>query len=270
MLKSPEMRKAGGTVLNLTKLVLAVGAVVVPLAYGVQMSVSKGYPSQVAVFSHIMITPFMFVFPLLAAFLGGLRMYSEVGHRFASLMATRQSMYRYLAGRLVGSAIVPFACYFLYAALAFVIAYFVWPAVGNPGVDPSNYQMTNAQAAQAELRDTSYSQLLGAGTLVYGFGYAAWLGISAAVYSIASVLCLVVLKNRLAAIALPAALYLGQSVLAIPLVGPQAALVFSVFPFGLTQLPMFVAATPQLAVDIAVVLFAFYVLTRMRRKGYLT
>ena len=113
MLKSPEMRKAGGTVLNLTKLVLAVGAVVVPLAYGVQMSVSKGYPSQVAVFSHIMITPFMFVFPLLAAFLGGLRMYSEVGHRFASLMATRQSMYRYLAGRLVGSAIVPFACFFL-------------------------------------------------------------------------------------------------------------------------------------------------------------
>lgn len=270
MPKALDTTRARPTTRNLTTFVLAITAVAVPLAYGVQLAANKGYPSQIAVFSQILITPFMFVFPLISALLGSLRIYSEVSHRYASLVGTRRSTRRYFAGRLLHSAVVPFMCYFVYAGLAFFIAYFIWPHVGNPGVDPSNYGMTKAQAEQAELGDTSYSQVLGAGTLAYGFGYAAWLGISAAAYSMASVLCLVVLKNRLAAIALPSALYLGQSVLAIALVGPQAGLVYSVFPFGLTQLPVIVAAAPQLAVDITVSLFAVYVLITMRRKGYLT
>lgn len=262
--------RAGPIFRNLLTFVLAALTVAVPLAYGVQLAANKGYPSQIAVFSQILITPLMFVFPLIAALLGCLRMYAEVGHRYASLVGTRQSMRRYLVGRLLRTAIVPSSVYFVYAALAFFIAYYVWPEAGNPGVDPSFYGMTTVQAAQAELRDTSYSQLLEAGTLAYGLGYAVWLGISAGFYSIASALCLVLMKNRLAAIALPSALYIGQSVLAIALIGPQAGLVYSVFPFGLTQLPILVAAAPQLAVDVTVLVLALYAFLTMRRVGYLT
>lgn len=247
--------------------ILAVG---VPLAYGIQMTVHKGYPSQIAVLSRIFITPFMFIFPLIAGLLGCWKMYTEVGQRFASLHGARQSMRRYLARRLLCSALVPAGAYFVYAVLAFLVAYYLWPQIGNPGVNPVNYAMTAAEAAQAELADTSYSQLLEFGTPVYGLAYAAWLGVSAGFYAVATALCLVVMKNRLAAIALPSAVFLAQSVLSIAVTGPQSALVFSVFPFGLTQLPIAAAAAPQLALDLAVIVFAVYVFTNVRRKGYLT
>lgn len=270
MTRALEIARSQPTVRTVGTVVLAVLMVVVPLAYGLQSASHKGYPSQIAVFSRILITPFMFLFPLMAALLGSRRMYSEVGHRYSSLLGSRTGMRRYLVGRLVRSAALPFFCFFVYAALAFVIAYFVWPELGNPGVDSSNYGMTSAQADRAEVADTSYSQLLQVGPLVYGVGYAAWIGVSAAVYSVAAVLCLVIMKNRLAAIAVPSALYLAQSVIMIALVGPQSTVVYSVFPFGLTQLPVLIAAAPQLVVDIVVILLAVYVLKAMRRKGYLT
>jgi hypothetical protein len=249
---------------------LVIVAVGVPLAYGIQMTVHKGYPSQIAVLSRIFITPFMFIFPLIAGLLGCWRVYTEVGHRFASLHGARQSMRRYLAGRLLYAALIPAAAYFIYAALVFLVAYYLWPEIGNPGVDPANYAMTTAEAVQAEVSDTSYSQLLEFGTPVYGLAYATWLGVSAGFYATAAALCLVVMRKRLAAIALPSAVFLAQSVLAIAVSGPQSALVFSVFPFGLTQLPIAAAVAPQLVLDVAVIVFVVYVFVNVRRKGYLT
>lgn len=261
---------AGPCAQRLLPFVIALLAVAVSLAYGIQMASNKGYPSQIGVLSQVLITPFMFILPLVAALLGSLTVYMEVGNRFTSLVATRRSLRRYLAGRLVQAAVLPSVVYFAYAVFAFVVAYIVWPQTGNPGVDPSNYQMTNQEAQRAEVADTSYSQLLGSGLIAYCLGYSAWLGISAGFYSVAAALCLVVLPNRLAAIAIPTALYLGESVIGIVVIGPQAGLVYSLFPFGLTQLPIVVAAAPQLAFNAAVVILGVHVFVSMRRKGYLT
>ncbi|HEV7930198.1 MAG TPA: hypothetical protein VGP12_08720 [Nitrosospira sp.] len=185
-------------------------------------------------------------------------------------MGTRQNMRLYLVKHLFRAAMAPSIAYFAYALLAFCTAYYLWPEIGNPGVNASYYGLSAAQAAEVEATDTSYSQLLEAGTLAYGLGYAAWLGVSAGFYSVAAALCLVVMKNRLAAFVFPSAIYLAQSVLAIALIGPQAGLVYSVHPFGLTQLPIWIAAAPQLLFIFSVIAGAGYVLSNIYRKGYLT
>ena len=198
------------------------------------------------VYLELMLTPATLIAPLVAAVIGCLPLFRELGNRFASSTRTRLPLRSYLQSRLVAALIGPFVAFFAFAFALFAIAFFVWPLLGNPSIHPDLYSMTAAQADADSLTRTTYSQLLALSPWGYGLLYAAWAGFGAATYSALGFAALLALPNRAVALAVPMILYIVETLAASLLDAPRFGLIFSLFPFGLAQAPIWQAAAPTL------------------------
>jgi hypothetical protein len=249
---------------------IGAGIVLLAVAYGIVQMPGSVFRNNLGIFDQLMISPIMLTLPLIAVLLGCLPLYEAVGHRFASNSRNRIDMREYVALKLIGAIVPSFVTFFAHSFLGFVIAFYVWPLLGNPAIDPGVYGFSAAEAARDGLTNSSYSSLLAAGPLTYGLLYSLWLGVGAATYAGLGVAALVVVPNRLFALALPFLIYFGETVLAALAGSPQAGVMYSLVPFGLQQTPMLEAAAPQLLVLAASVAVWVGLFPRLRFSGRLT
>lgn len=213
------------------------------------------------VFAGFMNTPFVLLAPVLIVLLTGTRFARELAHRFASSTRVRVRVESYVLAKLLVGCGTAFVVFFAWTLLAYVIANLGWPLLGDPSVDPRGYDLTTASAVVDSWHRSTLSQWLQAGTWVYGFGYSAWVGFCAAVYAGLGLAMLLVLRQRVIAMAVPFVLYFGQTVAAQLLGGGQWSLQQSMFPFGMVQAPVLVGMAPTLLLA-AVVLVLWAVLLR--------
>ncbi|MEO6982606.1 MAG: hypothetical protein ABI072_05770 [Edaphobacter sp.] len=225
---------------------LALLILLVPIAYGVSNTGNKAFPSNLGVYGQLMITPFIVIIPIGAVLLGCLPTFDAVGHRFIANTRSRIDIRALVGVKLIASAVIPFVAFTLLAFASFIIAFYIWPTLGNPGVLPNLYGLTEANVLEHELTDASYSSLLSLGQLPYGLIYSFWFGLGAATYSCLGVAALLVLNNRMLALATPFVIYFVETILANLTVGTKGALMYSLVPFGLNQSPILIAAAPQL------------------------
>lgn len=216
------------------------------------------------VYGVAMTSPALLVFPLLCVLLTALPTYQEVGHRYLSMLQTRTPMRDYFASRLLVTASVAFLVFFLFAFLPFIAAFWVWPAIGNPSINLAAYNMTPAQLTVETYTDTTFTQLLRVGPAAFGVGYSLWVAFNGALFSAVGILCLLLLRNRVFALAVPFLLYFGQSLFATLFGMPHSAFMYSVFPFGLTQSSVWLAVTPTLALAVITVACWWRVLQKAR------
>lgn len=195
-----------------------------------------------------MSTPLAIVFPLAVVLLTCLRVHHELVNRFVANTRARQSVRHYVARRLASSAAIAFAIFFSHTFIAFLVAFVLWPHIGDPGIDPAGYGLTPEQAALESLGRSSYSFLLIHGDLAFGVGYALWLGAAAAAYSALGVCALMLITHQLLALVAPFLLYIAAT-LAFALAGaPQYGLLYSLFPGALEACDPLAAASPTLVV----------------------
>jgi hypothetical protein len=225
---------------------LAVSAVLIlgPTALGIFETSNGVFRDELDIYSQFMISPFMLVFPLLICVVSCSGVFSEFQRRYVVNTRSRMDARRYLFSRIIGSSVAAFAIGFASAAFPAVVAFAVWPRVGDPRIDPSVYQLNAATAMTDAVTRYSFTDVLVHGTGVYGLAYSAWVGIIAAGLAATGVLSLVLMKNKVLAMLVPMLIYFTETLLASFASRPQLGLMFSAFPFGLEQQPLLVAALP--------------------------
>ena len=182
------------------------------------------------------------LFPVYVVLLSCLRLFKEVP-RSQRITVRKES---YLFARLVTAGGISFAVFGLSAFLLFVLAYYIWPVLGNPSVDLSVYFLTPESAVTSSYTASTYSQLLSSGSLTFGILYSLWVGFCAAVWTSLAMAALLTVRNRPLALSLPFLLYIVQWIAASLLGDVRASFVASVFPFGYQQTSILTGATPML------------------------
>lgn len=249
--------------------IVAVVVVLAPIVVGVNAASVGSFRDRSDVLAIMMLAPVSLILPLVVALLTCLRLYAQLTERFVantrSRMSAREFVLRHMARAVGASALI----FFLYVFAAFVVAFYVWPLVGDPAIDPEGYNMTAAQAAAQSLKRSSYSFLLEYGELAFGFGYAAWVSLSSAAFAVLCCCFLVTLPNRILALGLPFLIYLGSTVGAALIGLPRFGLLYSLFPFGLEASAPLIAAAPMLVLAAVTLVFAAFVLYRAPTNGQL-
>ncbi len=255
---SLEVRRAFGPAVVIAILLVAC----VPVATALGEHSGNAFRDHLDVYALAMSSPLLFAVPLIAVLVTGPGLAQEIGHRYITNKRTRLRIARYLGARYGAAAVVGFAALFLYALVPFVVAFYMWPAMGDPGVDPSLYHLTPSSAARDSYHRFSYTAMLQAGTIAFGLGYSAWLGLCGAVYACAGTAALLLVKNRVLALAIPFIVFFAQTVLAALLGMPQLGLAYSAIPFGLSPSPALVAAAPTVLLAVVVAIVAWRTVRR--------
>jgi hypothetical protein len=227
---------------------------------------NSAFRSDFDVFSTMMSSPLVLVFPIAAVFVSCIPMYHEVGHRYLANTRTRIDVRNYVHSKLAVACLIAFAASFLITFLAFALAFWVWPIIGNPGILPAAYGMTPAQAQADALTSASYSSVLAWGDLTYGFLYAVWVGVGGAVFSGLGIASLVLIENRVVALSLPFLAYIVETLLMALVDSPQLGIMYSLFPFGITQQPMAVSVMPMVVFLLATVALWVWLTPRLRHS----
>lgn len=252
---------------------LKVGAIVVltliPCVLGWFEAEGGVFRDNLDVLALIVTSPLELVFPLIVCLAANTRFSSELSHRFIVATRTRAPIERYLGAKIIASAILGATFGSLFALLPCILAFGVWPLLGNPSVDPAVYGLTAAEAAQGAGTRFSFTELVPVSVPLYAMVYSGWVALAGAMYSTMGVLTLSTFANRLVGFAAPFLIFIAQSVL-VSLVGDvRFAFVFAVFPFGLdqgTSFPLVVQAALLGGLVVASVL----VVRRSRTLGRLT
>jgi hypothetical protein len=182
------------------------------------------------------------LFPIYVVFISCLRLYREVP---TSERVTVRGE-GYLFARLATAGGISFVAFAISTFLLFVLAFYVWPALGNPSVDPGDYFLTPETAVTSSFTDSTFSQLLALGPLTFGILYSFWVGFCAAIWTSLAMAALLTIRNRPLAVALPFLVYIAQWVAASLLGNVRASFAASTFPFGYQQTSIIAGAAPML------------------------
>jgi hypothetical protein len=216
------------------------------------------------VYFEFMNSPITVLFPVLVVFLSCLRLFQELGHRFASNTLVRVRVESYVFAKLLVASGTSFLVFFLFAFVPFVIAFYLWPLSGNPSVDPSVYMMTTQSAIADSFQRATFTSLLEQGPMVFGVVYSLWVAFGASVYTGLGMAALLLVKNRALALALPFVLFFGETAAAQIAGHPYASLLFSLFPFGYQQAPLLVGMAPTLVLAALVAVVWVFIMRRVQ------
>jgi hypothetical protein len=247
-----------------------VALVVLPVYVGMNAASTGSFRDRSDVFAIMMLAPVCLVLPLVVSLLTCLRLYRELGRRFVGNTRSRTDIRVLLLRRFAVASAAAALIFFSYAFVPFLVAFVVWPVLGDPSIDPLGYGMTPAEAVTDSYSRSSYDFLLRGGDYAFGFGYAAWLGLAAAAYAILCCCFLVTLHNGVLALALPFLIYFGATVAAALIGEPNIGPVYSLFPFGLQATSPIVAAAPTLLIMAGTFLFAVVVIAKAPTNPRLT
>lgn len=171
--------------------------------------------------------------PLVSALPFTLAFSGELSNRFIVYTRTRCSIRSLLARKLGRNALVTF---FVFFVVGIVPQLFV--AFGEMRYDTAGYGLTTPEQIEtARLTSKTFSQLLIYGAWAPAVAYAAYLGLTAALYATIAMCSVVVTPNRILGFSIPWIVYILASFM-MAVLWLEAYSVALVFPFNLQQLPL--------------------------------
>lgn len=135
------------------------------------------------------------LFPLLASLLYAPRVALETAQNFASPAQARLGRRRYVLGHVTQAAAWGFAVFATSILATWIYTMYIAPHAGTlyvpqgDSLDPSSR--------------TTFGQLMHVSPVVYVVFYAAWVGLHGALYSVAAVICVYLIGQRVVALATP-------------------------------------------------------------------
>jgi hypothetical protein len=249
---------------RLVTCVFAAATILLPIWAGIAASLRASFRDHLDVFNAMMLAPVGLLFPLAAVLLTCLGLYHELVARYVANTRTRIAATIYVGRHMLRIAAAALVVFFLYSFVPFLVSFYVWPAWGDPAVDPMGYEMTANQAVTNSFDRTTYSFLLQYGAIVFGLVYSAWVALAAAAYAVLGACFLLTIPNRIAALALPYIFYIAGTVAASLAGFPHLGLLYSVFPAGLEASDAVQAAAPTVVVIGSALVFSVIVILRAR------
>lgn len=240
-----------------------------PLWRAYDLAMSASFRDHYDLYTDIMLGPIGLIVPLIVTILFCSTTYAELSARFVSQTRTRESIRPRVTRRMTSRALGAGALFFTYAWVPFVLAFAVWPMLGDPAIDPAGYGLTPAEAAADSLVRDSYSGILQFGDVAFGIAYSLLVGLAAAAFAVLGESFLLIVPHRILAMALPFLIYVGSTVAAAVLGVPYAGLLYSLFPGGLAAIDPLIAATPTFVLFAVVAALAVWVVVRAPRNTLL-
>lgn len=251
---------------RLARVAFVIALVAVPLLRGYDGAMGGSFRDRLDVFIYMLLAPTTLVLPLLFTIVFCTTSYAELAARFVANTRNREEIRRRLIRRWAATGGSAALAGFVYVFAPFVVAFALWPAWGDPAIDPAGYGLDPSTLAIERLERMSYTPLLELGELPFGVIYAAFVGAGMAACALAGEAFLVLLSHRVLALALPFLIFVGWTAAAAVLGTPHAGVLYSFFPGGLDSIEPLPAAIPGLALVTAALGFAFAIVVRAPRN----
>ncbi len=255
MLKT--VRKELRTALSWKVGVFVAALLVLPSLFGTVISDGYALSGSADFFTLVMAGVLPLIFPLLAVAVYAVPFSDQLSNRYLVYTRIRIDIRRNLATKALANLILAFIVFFLVAFIPFLWAFFIEPSLGVIN-EYHQSRVSPGVVAVSPSTINTFSQLLAIGPWAYGVGYSLVLGLNGAIYASLGFLLLFLIPNRFVAIAIP---FVGYNifnfvfgVLAIPQFSPAI-----VFPFNLTQFPMWVPFVPFTVLIVVALGLAVYV-----------
>jgi len=179
------------------------------------------------------------LFPLLAAAVAAVPFSAELRHRYLAATRTRIEVRRYLLAKAVAAAVVTFVVFAVATAAPMLIAFEVAPRAGWVTFDPTTWvdppPLTGRQ---------TFTQAFAVGPWAYALLYSGWVGLNAVLYALVPLLLLTVVRNAVVALTAPFLAYHVSSFVVAVAGLEQFSPASTVFPFNLTQQPLWTVLVP--------------------------
>jgi hypothetical protein len=155
----------------------------------------------------------------------------------------------YLFSKLVVNAILSFLIAFLMVFVPFIFSMYIepvldivhlYPADGNP------------------IPYTTFEQLLFLGTLPYGIIYSLWVGLNGMMYATMGLLLVMILEKPFVALSIPFMYYLLGNFITQILGYEQFSPTYTIFPFSISQQPLWTVFVPFTILCIVIIILGFY------------
>lgn len=244
------------------KWVCALIWVMSPIIVGLTAVQSSIVRDNFDVYSQLMQGPTHFVFPLVITAIACTGLGSEIAARNVSNRRSRLPAMKIVGSHLARIAAAGATIGFFYAFLPFCFAYLLWPALGNPSIDPGAYGMTPSSAEIDSFNRATFSSFLRNGPVAFGGVYSSWVAFGGLVYAVIGAIALLVMKNRFVALALPFLIYFVGTLVAALSGSPQLGFLYGLFPYGLVATPVWTAIGPTLGLGVASAIACLVLLQR--------
>lgn len=193
--------------------------------------------------------------PLLMVLIYTVRFIGEQKNNFIPYARIRISLKDYIGSKLIVNALFSFCAAFLMVFIPFLFIIYIEPNLGIIELYPPD--------ASPKLA-TTFEQLLPYGTLTYGLIYSGWVGLNGMLYATIAFLLLQVLNNSFVALSIPFAGYMVIAFIFQVFRLEKFSPMDSVFPFGISQQPLWTVLVPFSVLCIIVMLLTLNV----RKKLY--
>jgi hypothetical protein len=221
-------------------------------------------------FGTAMLTPWLILLPLAVVLLTCVRFSSDLSHRFISAQRLRRPVRSLVLARLVRAAAVGFGLAFLMSFVPYVAAFHVLPLIGDPGIDPAGYYMDAGEAAEYSRNQTGFGAVLRLGDVPFGLVFSTWTGFCGALYAVMGITALLLMRNRVLALAMPMLLVFGETFAAAVAGLPRLALYYSASAYGLSYDSDLQLMLPTLVLALVVSVIAAVAVHRAPRSGRLS
>lgn len=181
------------------------------------------------------------LFPLIVVLIYLANFSGEITNSFLSYTRLRVDIKQYLKTKLIANNIIVFIIMFSFVFIPFLFAFYIEPSFGMVTFEPENSGLSNTQLLNNSYNRFTFSQFLEYGSFTYGFLYSVWVGLNGVVYATLGFFALLLINNRFLALSIPFLLYhLGSFIIAVIDV-PMILLDASIFPFNISQYPIWTA-----------------------------
>ncbi len=197
------------------------------------------YPSSAAVYYALQNGAIRLYFPFLIALIAGLGLTAELDNRFFANTRSRVGVKKRLKQQVIRVVAWTFGVFSGIAFVKVLIAFLVIPRL-MPHVINSHVYAATEEAIQALSENQSpLTATLRAGLPIFAITTAVWNGVSASAFALLTVVSVVLIKNRVLAILLPAVIYVGESIWTQLIGLPGASyLGAAIYPAGLQDYPL--------------------------------
>ncbi|MRX72131.1 ABC transporter permease [Bacillus lacus] len=199
------------------------------------------------------------LFPILFIIIYSNSYASEIKDNFITYMKSRTKLSNYLLAKGIVNAVLTFAVAFSMVFVSFVLIVYIEPLLNIVVYETRDIRHVSVG---------TFEIFLSYGTLTYGLVYSFWVAVNAVLYSTASYVLTIIIKNNFLALSLPFLWYFVVNY-AIAILGfPQFSMSSTAFPFNITQQPIWTIFVPFTTNIMILFSLIFYVKTHFQEKVF--
>ena len=200
------------------------------------------YSSSASIYAQLQNGPIRLYFPFLVSLVAGLALIGDLENRFAANTRSRIGIQKRLLREAVRVSAWAFGIFGSVALIKVFIAFLVIPRLMPQVINPHSYASTEEAIQTLNEIQSPIAGTLRTGLPLFAVTAAIWNGIVASAFALLTLICVVLVRNRVLALLLPAIFYIAESIFTqlVDLPG-LSYLLSATYPTGLQNYPLWQA-----------------------------